>query len=115
MTSINNLPIFATNPGTRTYLAGRLTGVEHLLVGTGASVIINATSSCGLRDPDDLFYERLTPPGHLSFSSLTTHRDSKVYFRSLHGQEIMKLVVSIFKVKYFLAIRIIHFKIIYSL
>ncbi|KAK3576663.1 hypothetical protein CHS0354_004948 [Potamilus streckersoni] len=82
--------------GTRTVLAGLITGVQELQIRGGADVVFNSTAHTAL--VENGIYKLITPQGNFSFSVLRVMRNSKAEFRQISVP--MSITVSDFLVKY---------------
>lgn len=89
------LPSTTNLLGTRTYIGGRITGVEHLLITGGADVLVMSTAQTALIEDDA--YVMVTKPGNFTLSQLTVERVSALEFDHL---EDLFITCGILRVKY---------------
>ena len=82
--------------GTRTWLAGRITGVQDLYITGGADVVFLSTAQTALIENGA--YSMLTDPGNFTFSQLFVERYSKAEFQEI--QHEMTIDCSLLIVKY---------------
>ena len=90
------LPSTVNILGTRTWLGGRITGVQHMIIAGGGDVVFLSTAQTALIE--NKAYIRITPPGNFTFTTLTVERNSKAEFQKiLHP---MSITSAEFRVKY---------------
>ena len=82
--------------GTRTVLAGQITGVEEMMIRGGSDVIFMSTATTALIE--NRKYTMVTEPGNFTFSILRVMAYSKAEFRDIGIP--MSLTVAEFYVKY---------------
>lgn len=82
--------------GTRTWLAGRITGVHHLVIAGGGDVMFFSTAQTALVENKE--YIHITEKGNFSFATLTVERNSVAEFQRITHP--MNIVVNEFRVKY---------------
>ena len=75
------LPEIVDLLGTRTWLAGRITGVQHLTIASKAHVIFMSTAQTAIIEND--IYIHMTPKGNFSFTTITVERASKAEFSQI--------------------------------
>ena len=82
--------------GTRTVIAGQITGVEEMMIRGGSDVIFMSTATTALIENRE--YTMVTEPGNFTFSILRVMAYSKAEFRDIGVP--MSLTVAEFYVKY---------------
>ena len=82
--------------GTRTVIAGQITGVEEMMIRGGADVIFMSTATTALIE--NRMYTMVTEPGNFTFSILRVMAYSRAEFRDIGVP--MTLKVAQFYVKY---------------
>ena len=82
--------------GTRTVLAGRITGVENLYITYGADIVFLSTAQTALVENGS--YVMLTTPGNFSFSTIYVERGSKAEFSQI--TTLLSIDCALLRVKY---------------
>ena len=73
--------------GTRTWLAGLITGVQDLYITGGADVVFLSTAQTALLENGQ--YSKLTDPGNFMFSELVVERHSMAEFNQIHHEMVI--------------------------
>ncbi len=90
------LPEIVDLLGTRTWLAGRITGVQALYITQGADVVFLSTAQTALIENGQ--YTMLTEPGNFTFTMLVVERQSWAEFQHILTE--LTIQCSILRVKY---------------
>lgn len=82
--------------GTRTYLGGRITGVQHLYIQGGGDVVFLSTAQTAIIENGT--YVMISPKGNFTFATVTVMRKSIGEFRDI--DDTMSITSSHVRIKY---------------